>query len=714
MILPLAFNMLPLVFKILKKCEECVHTIVCRVYRLYTTTSIKYERKMFFHNGRKGVYLQMKKFLGFIKKYKKAIIIIAILAVVAVVAINIVKAVKNAQNLIAGMQSSASTEEIEVRDIVNSVTATGTIVAVDKRTISSTVTGVKIKELNVEVGDQVQAGQILCLLDGENLEAQLADAQKMLNADAGRSNLDVQSSNRGLNEAVEQRDISATRAEEDKKTAYSHVQTAANDCEEAKNKYDNASGKTKSAKDALDAAKSALAQAEAGSAPNVDVINAQMLVVSSDFNSRLTLLKEYVDSIPEKYPDITVNPGDPSEAEIKGEYNYLDAGYSTLLAGINIDTGISNMSVYSIYKGDNQDIISAINEHLNAMKNDSNQYFALAASKNSPVIDASAIAEKTAALQKAQANYDAALAREESMKSAYESTVRSVESMWESYNNVVRAGDDSKRSNESAVASRVDGVKNSQLSSSVATLSDQRNIAQLQEQIDGCVVTASIDGIVTDISVIQGDTYLGGAIVTIENTQDYEVSAQIDEYDIAKIKVGQEVIVKTNGTGLTEMKGEVKSIAPHATNEMGSSGVKYEVIISVLDKNPDLRLDMTAKVEILLEKSESVLSVSTEAIQYDEEENAYVEVLDSGSPVDTSTLLSDPNSVDEKDLEQIQNGEKSYESHKVYVTIGIEGDYYTEISSEELSEGTKIVIPNDGAFSDLEEYMEEAGMIGGF
>ena len=76
--------------------------------------------------------------------------------------------------------------------------------------------------------------------------------------------------------------------------------------------------------------------------------------------------------------------------------------------------------------------------------------------------------------------------------------------------------------------------------------------------------------------------------------------------------------------------------------------------------------------------------------------------------------MSDPNSVDEKDLEQIQNGEKSYESHKVYVTIGIEGDYYTEISSEELSEGTKIVIPNDGAFSDLEEYMEEAGMIGGF
>ena len=144
----------------------------------------------------------MKKVLEFIKKHKKAIIIIAILAVVAFVAVKAVKAVNNAKNLLSGMQNSASTEEIERRDIVNSVTATGTIVAVDKRTISSTVTGVKVKELNVEVGDQVTAGQVLCLLDGENLEAQLADAKTMLNANAGRTNLDLASSNRGLNEAV--------------------------------------------------------------------------------------------------------------------------------------------------------------------------------------------------------------------------------------------------------------------------------------------------------------------------------------------------------------------------------------------------------------------------------------------------------------------------------------------------------------------------------
>ena len=416
---------------------------------------------MFFYNGRKGVYLRMKKFLGFIKKHKKAIIIIAILAVVAVVAINIVKAVKNAQNLIAGMQSSASTEEIEVRDIVNSVTATGTVVAVDKRTISSTVTGVKIKELNVEVGDQVQAGQILCLLDGENLETQLADAQKMLNADAGRTNIDLQSNNRGLNEAIEQRDISATRAEEDKNTAYSHVQSAANDCEEAKNKYDDATNKVNSAKDALNAAEAALENANAvdNSGSDMALLAEQSLITATaEFENAATILHEYVQS---QAPDIT---------------GYTKDGMLSVMA-------IGNVAVSDLYTGDNYECYELIQERLSDAQTKAQSW--MSAKNNLDSIKSNEAARQAAQVEveRAKANYEAALAQEESMKATYESMAKNVNSMWESFNNVVRAGDDSKRSNESAVASRVDMVKNSQLSSTAATLSDQRNIAQLQEQI---------------------------------------------------------------------------------------------------------------------------------------------------------------------------------------------------------------------------------------
>lgn len=658
----------------------------------------------------------MKKLWEFVKKHKKAIIIIAILIVVGFGAFKIVQAVKNAKNLLAGMQNSASTEVIERRDIVNSVTATGTIVAVDKRTVSSTVTGVKVKQLNVKVGDQVQAGDILCLLDGENLEEQLADAQKMLSADAGRSSLDVSSSNRGLNEAITTRDISAVRGEEDKNRAYDNVQDAANDCQEAKDKYDAAVNDTQKLKWKMDDAWNVLEAAKVGTAPNVDAINAQMKIMKDDFEYRRGMLVDYITvTVPQKYPDVPFDPSDPSLGMIKGDANYLVTGADTIAASLDVEmnTGVlSGINVYTFYTGDNVDIKNEINGHIDAIKSDKLQYDSLQYSLTQKVQGDVVGAE--AAYQQAKAAYEAALAQEESRKSMYESAAKTVESMWDSYNNVLRNIDDSKRSNDSAVASRVDSVKNSQLSASTATLSDKRTINQLQEQIDGCVVSASIGGIVTDVAVVEGDNYMGGAIITIENTTDYEVSAQIDEYDIAKVEVGQEVIVKTNGTGSLEMKGQVKSIAPHATTSVGTSGVKYEVLISILERNDDIRLDMTAKVEIISDKRESVLSVSTEAIQEDDDGNYYVEVFDGGSIIDTSAMLTDPESVDEEDLEKMQNGENSYESHKVSITKGLEGDYYTEISGEGLEEGTEIVVPNEGAMSELEEYMNQAGMIGGF
>lgn len=643
----------------------------------------------------------MKKVLEFIKKHKKAIIIIVIVAVVAFGAVKITQAIKNAKNLLAGMQDSASTAEIEERDIVNSVTATGKIVAVDKRTVSSSVTGVKVKQINVAVGDQVKAGDILCLLDGEDLEQQLADANTMLNADAGRSSLDLQASNRNLTEAVTDRDISATRGEEDKEKAYQNVQVAANECQEAKDAYDTAANETKAWKDNMDAAKRKLDEAKSKSVKNYEPDTLVIDAAKQDYLNAFTRFETYMASISS---DPLVNTNWKNETNL--DPLYIDNEGFAL--------GVSSVSVSMIYNGDDSDKTSKISASLVELSNAANAYENAKKTTNNKAAIETAIATAEAEYQQAKANYETYLAKEESQKSLYESKAKTVESLWDTYDSVIRSIDDSKRANDSAVASRVDSVKNSQLSASTATLSDKRSVAQLQEQIDGCVVTASIDGIVTDIGVIQGDTYAGGGIVTIENTVDYEISANIDEYDIAKIKVGQEVIVKTNGTGDLEMKGQVKSIAPHATSDPSVSGVKYEVIISLLEQNPDIRLDMTAKVEIISEKSEGVLAIATEAIQEDDDGNFYVEVLDSGNPVDSAALLANGSEMSEEDLEKLQSGEKTYESHNVYITKGLVGDYYTEISGEGIEAGMKIVIPNDGAISALEEYMEESGAAGGF
>jgi len=655
----------------------------------------------------------MKKFLEFVKKHKKAVIIIAIVAVVAVLAIKIAKTVKDAANLMAGMQSSASTEKIEERDIVNSVSATGTIVAVENRTYSTSVTGVKVKEVNVKVGDTVNPGDILCVLDEEDFEKQLADAKTMYNADSGRAGIDVQASNRGLNEAVTTRDIAAQRAEEDKNNAYQDFSSAADECQEAEDVYNDASKAASSAKDRMKEAEDNLNKVRNAGVNALSKADQDKALES--YNQELHRFKDYIST---RRTELSTTSGAEAEA------NKLidDSTLNSVLDATWIEDkktyvcGVFGVSASQIYNGDDADITTRVNTSLGTLNSNWQNYqSALSAGANAK---ASAVASAEAAYQQAKAEYEAAKATEESKKSIYDSKVKNVESLYDAFNQTVRNADDSKRNNDSAVASRVDSVKNSKLSASTATLSDSRNIESLEEKIEGCVVSSTIGGIVTKVDVTAGDLYAGGAMVTVENTSAYEVSAQIDEYDISKIKEGQEVVIKTNGTGTLELKGTVKSIAPHATvstNLQGnSSGVKYEVRVNVLTPCEDLKLDMTAKIEIICEKSEGVLAVPTEAIQEDEDGNFFVEILDKGEPIDTSKMLTDPESISKEDTEKLQSGEKNYESHNVYITKGLEGDYYTEISGEGLEAGMRIVVPNNGAFSDISQYMDEAGAMGGF
>lgn len=649
----------------------------------------------------------MKKFLEFVKKHKKAVIIIAIVAVVAVLAIKIAKTVKDAANLMAGMQSSASTEKIEERDIVNSVSATGTIVAVENRTYSTSVTGVKVKEVNVKVGDTVNPGDILCVLDEEDFEKQLADAKTMYNADSGRAGIDVQASNRGLNEAVTTRDIAAQRAEEDKNNAYQDFSSAADECQEAEDVYNDASKAASSAKDRMKEAEDNLNKAKNAGVKGITQADLDVIAAKKTaYENELTSFTAYYDALSISNPT---------------EYAKFQADWSTnfeIKADGNCDVQTTTLAM--VYNGDDSDIMNKVDISLNDLKAKWSDYQSTSASIYSAGQNAkdADVAAKEAAYQQAKAEYEAAKATEESKKSIYDSKVKNVESLYDAFNQTVRSAEDSKRNNDSAVASRVDSVKNSKLSASTATLSDSRNIESLEEKIEGCVVSSTIGGIVTKVDVTAGDLYAGGAMVTVENTSAYEVSAQIDEYDISKIKEGQEVVIKTNGTGTLELKGTVKSIAPHATastNLQGnSSGVKYDVRVNVLTPCEDLKLDMTAKIEIICEKSEGVLAVPTEAIQEDEDGNFFVEILDKGEPIDTSKMLTDPESISKEDTEKLQSGEKNYESHNVYITKGLEGDYYTEISGEGLEAGMRIVVPNNGAFSDISQYMDEAGAMGGF
>lgn len=286
------------------------------------------------------------------------------------------------------------------------------------------------------------------------------------------------------------------------------------------------------------------------------------------------------------------------------------------------------------------------------------------------------IVELTNALPALQSQLAALTANESSHIANYNNYVAMIEQAESSLKGVEQNKEDAIRTNDSTIAARKDSVSTAKLSKESSLMNTQNQIDTYEDQIENCSVCAPISGIVTSIAVEEGQKYAGTALMVIEDTSSFEIATQVDEYDISKIEVGQRVVIKTNATGDSELEGHVKSIAPRAL-QTNSSVANYQVIISIDTKCDDLRMDMTAKYSIVLSESKNALTVPYDAIQYDDEENAYVQ-----------RKMADGTTKD------------------VYITLGIMNDFYAEVLSNELKEGDEIIV-----IRDLAEVFDFASMI---
>ncbi len=227
----------------------------------------------------------------------------------------------------------------------------------------------------------------------------------------------------------------------------------------------------------------------------------------------------------------------------------------------------------------------------------------------------------------------------------------------------------------------------------------------------------------TAVNLKTGDSYNGGAIVTIEDISSYEVTVEIDEYDISKIKVGQKVVIKTNGTGDLELEGKVISIAPRAS---AGANVTYTVKTSIDTSCEDLRMDMTAKLSIIISSKENVLTVPYAAVQTADDGSFYVEVVDensiaAGLPENTGGETRQPAGEESSVQQGIPGGRggnpaisNPVPTRRIPVTKGIESDYYVEIYGEGIEEGLEVIVPADDSLDDLSRLLEQMGPMGGF
>ncbi|MFT3984328.1 MAG: efflux RND transporter periplasmic adaptor subunit, partial [Lachnospiraceae bacterium] len=325
----------------------------------------------------------------------------------------------------------------------------------------------------------------------------------------------------------------------------------------------------------------------------------------------------------------------------------------------------------------------------------------------------------------------------ESAKSAYESAENSVTSTYnaqvsaqKAYDSAAEGQASTTRSSANSLTSADESYQKNTLTKGDSTEDLRRQLEDYQESLSDYVVTAPISGIVTSLAVENGNGFSGGEIMTIQNCDSYTISTEIDEYDIPDIELGQEVVIKTDATRDDELEGVVSFISPTASASSGSSGVTYNITIDILTKDDRIKIGMSAKLNIIVDEKTDVLTVPYDAVTENEAGESVIYVLDSGfsgasasddkeaetaaadtvitaegaagvlegdSSADAGSAVSedtasggadDPNSRSGSAKQGMPSGSQ----REIIVEVGMESDYYTEISSGEISEGMQVVI----------------------
>ena len=199
---------------------------------------------------------------------------------------------------------------------------------------------------------------------------------------------------------------------------------------------------------------------------------------------------------------------------------------------------------------------------------------------------------------------------------------------------------------------------------------DRANLKQLEEQLNYTDIISPIDGIVLSRDVQMGDAVssilvLGSSATLVMNlgdTSEVYVKGKVDESDIGKVYLGQRARIKVESFKDKTFDGKVTKISPMGVEK--DNVTTFEVRVSIQNPGGELKAEMTANAEIILEEHKAVLQIPEGAILYDKDKKASVEI-------------PDPKGKEGK--------------NKIAVNIGISNGAKTEVLSG-LKEGDQVVL----------------------
>ncbi len=178
----------------------------------------------------------------------------------------------------------------------------------------------------------------------------------------------------------------------------------------------------------------------------------------------------------------------------------------------------------------------------------------------------------------------------------------------------------------------VDQAKLRQAEAQVAQA--QASLRQLEEQLSYTVIQSPMDGVILSRDVEKGDAVssilvLGSTatlVMTIGDIHQVYVQGKVDESDIGKVYLGQPARIKVESFKDKTFSGSVTRIAPLGVEK--DNVTTFEVRVSIDNPGGELKANMTANAEILLEEHKAVLTIPEQAVIYDKDRGASVQVPD--------------------------------------------------------------------------------------
>ena len=514
-----------------------------------------------------------KLFKGFFSKCRKhKVITVFILIVLSVTIIAAYKFKNNLKEMQEVGYSFVRTTTLSKDGLETAVNVTGSVESSKTSTVSYSAginsSAPKIKTVNVAVGDYVEEGDIIVVLDNTDILENITK-QKELLAEKLEELAEKYTAASDNYEALDD-ELDASKAAVD--TAYNNMVAAQNKFNEIKanvavyqTNYDNA------------------VKEEENYGIAYNPINAEMMQALKEEETAKNEAKAAEE-------DVTSKKEAKETAETVYENALTDSESDTTIAGLK--TAYENA-------------VTALTE-AETKKTEADKKLSEATQK---------VANLTESFNTAKTKYEnAVLATEEAKKALDDAKKACNYSSYESaYNSAVSAYNSAKSAKEQ-LASKVESAYESKEKAYENYLNGNTNdtLESLQEQLENCNLKAETSGKITSLSAIVGNT-VNGTVATIQDTDSLKISVTIGEADINTVEIGMKCKIRSDATE-GYISGTLTQIDP-----VSSAGGNFGAEVTVNGGAQGLLIGMNADVDIIISEVKDCFTVPADAIGEDEQ-----------------------------------------------------------------------------------------------